>query len=170
MRLSFVLPALAAGSVLGWAALAWAQPAPPAAPPIFYCPAPSGAAGPEAPAAPGHYVHHRSHHPAACPSHHQFAGERHHWRHHERLAMAGPRQGPPAISESQGRVYHYRSGHGIGVFGAEEGWGHGPPPCPQHPPGCPFAGGGRGAIFRLAGRDEFGYLIWPGKTAPADVK
>src|SRR5580704_17290917 len=97
MRLSFALPALAGGLVLGWAAIAAADAAAPPAAPIFYCPSgqkPAPGAQPQAcPAAPAQ-------HAAAAPEHH-------HWRHRHELAVrqAAPRS--EDVSASQAFIYRY---------------------------------------------------------------
>lgn len=116
MRLSAFLPALAGGLV--WAAIAQAQPGPPPAPPIFYCPTP-GAGPSEAPpppeAGPARSVRRRHH--RSCPMHMAAA--------HEREAPAA-RFGPPLISRSQADMYRReRAENGFAVGG--------PPPPPMRP-------------------------------------
>lgn len=129
MRLSFALPALAGGLVLGWATIAAAEAAAPPAAPIFYCPSAQKPAAPGAPA-------------QACPAaqHAAAAPEHRHWRHRreERLVtrQAAPRR--EDVSASQAFIYRYeRAENGLDARAADEAWGHrGPPPCPDQR-GCP---------------------------------
>jgi hypothetical protein len=133
MRLSFALPAIAGGLVLGWAATAAADPpaaanaAPPAAP-IFYCPS---AAKP----APGAR-------PQACPTPpaHVAAAPHPHARYHREVRLAERRVRAPHedVSASQAFIYRYEQAeHGLDARAADEAWARrGPPPCPDAR-GCP---------------------------------
>jgi hypothetical protein len=59
-------------------------------------------------------------------------------------------------SESGGSVRGERDGHGHGWS-----WGAGAGGCD---PRARHAGDGGHEAYRYAGRDENGYLVWPGKT------
>jgi hypothetical protein len=119
MRLSYALPALAGGLVLGWAAIAAADAPPPPAAPIFYCPsAPQKGAPPQACAA-----------AAPAPAKQVAAAEhRHVWRRHE-VRMARRRTARREdVSASQRFIYRYEQAeHGLNARAAEEAWDHGPP-------------------------------------------
>jgi len=140
MRLSFAVPALA-GLLFGWAALAQAADAPPAAP-IFYCPTP-GKPGPAPAATPAraaahgaHVIHASGHRHEGCPTL-RVAAEHHRWRGREH----GPRVvASDDVSASQAFIYRYeRALHGLDARAADEAWADGRHPCPPHADHCPGA-------------------------------
>lgn len=135
MRLSYALPALAGGLVLGWAAIAAADAPPPPAAPIFYCPS----AG-QKPAQPQACPTAAPAHAAAAPAPARVAVAEHRHVHHRReVRFAERRVAPPRedVSASQAFIYRYeRAEHGLDARAAEEAWGHGPPPC-RDERGCP---------------------------------
>jgi len=142
MRMSFALPALAGGLVLGWAAVAAAANAsPPPAAPIIYCPAQKTGAPPTAcKPAQAPVPHPTAAHPAPPLVAHAAEGHRHARYRHERryVGRFGPRR--EDVSASQAFIYRYeRAQHGFDARAAEESWEHaGPPPCPEHAEhGCP---------------------------------
>lgn len=123
MRMSFAVP-VAAGLLLGWAALAQAD-APPVAP-IFYCPTPGKAAPVAAPAVPAahgaHVIHANVHRHLGCPTK-RLAAEHRHWR---------GREAPPRVlanndvSASQAFIYRYeRALDGLDARAADEAWAEG---------------------------------------------
>lgn len=130
MRLSYALPALAGGLVLGWAATAAADAPPPPAAPIFYCPS----AG-QKPAQPQAC-------PTAAPAQHVAAVEHRRVRRHREIKVAARRAAPPSqdVSASQAFIYRYEEAeHGLNARAADAAWGRaGPPPPPcQDERGCP---------------------------------
>jgi hypothetical protein len=133
MRLSYALPALAGGLVVGWAAIAAADAPPPPAAPIFYCPSTGQKpAQPQAcpTAAPA----------AAPPAQHVAVAEHRHVRHRREVRIAERHAAPPRedVSASQAFIYRYEQAeHGFNARAAEEAWGRdGRPPCPDER-GCP---------------------------------
>jgi hypothetical protein len=149
MRLSIALGALAGGLVLGTAASALADTAPPPAAPIFYCPAApgaqKGAPAPAGPAAkncpsPAHAAPATPSAPVAKVEHRR--DER---RHEPRYAQGRweAHEGPPRedVSASQAFIYRYeRAMHGLNAQAADQAWAHaGPPPqaVAAPPPGPP---------------------------------
>src|ERR1700722_12616500 len=133
MRLSYALPALAGGLVVGWAAIAAADAPPPPAAPIFYCPSTGQKpAQPQAcpTAAPA----------PAAPVQHVAVAEHRHMHHRREVRVAERRAAPPHedVSASQAFIYRYEQAeHGFNARAPDEAGGRGgPPPCPDER-GCP---------------------------------
>ena len=99
-------------------------------------------------------------------------------------AIADDRYGYEARESERAGGWSYRQEDGRDRY---EQWGEAPAPrgpCPPRPDrGCSaapsadaaFAAGDRqwrdgsyGAVYNVAGRDAYGFLVWPGKTPDAD--